>query len=111
LITDLIAAHEGGEKLTGELVDFCIVLLVGGNETTTNLLGNAILCFHEYPQAFDRLKSEPALPPLAIEEVLRYSPRFKPCSGLRQQKRSLAIEPFRLDDRLARRRQSRRDAV
>jgi len=34
LITDLIAAHEGGEKLTAqELVDFCIVLLVGGNET------------------------------------------------------------------------------
>jgi len=73
LISDLIAAHEGGEKLTAqELVDFCIVLLVGGNETTTNLLGNAILCFDEYPQSFERLKQEPTLLPLAIEEVLRY---------------------------------------
>lgn len=73
LISDLIAAHEGGEKLTAqELVDFCIVLLVGGNETTTNLLGNAILCFNEYPKAFERLKHEPDLLPLAIEEVLRY---------------------------------------
>ncbi|MBW4471896.1 MAG: cytochrome P450 [Stenomitos rutilans HA7619-LM2] len=73
LISDLIAAHEGGEKLTAqELVDFCIVLLVGGNETTTNLLGNAILCFNEYPQAFEQLKHEPSLLPLAIEEVLRY---------------------------------------
>ena len=73
LISDLIAAHEAGETLTAqELVDFCIVLLVGGNETTTNLLGNAILCFHEYPEAFERLKREPKLLPLAIEEVLRY---------------------------------------
>lgn len=73
LISDLIAAHEGGEKLTAqELVDFCIVLLVGGNETTTNLLGNAILCFDEYPQAFERLKHKPTLLPLTIEEVLRY---------------------------------------
>ncbi|MBI4784051.1 MAG: cytochrome P450 [Oscillatoriophycideae cyanobacterium NC_groundwater_1537_Pr4_S-0.65um_50_18] len=73
LISDLIAAHEAGETLTAqELVDFCIVLLVGGNETTTNLLGNAILCFHEYPDAFERLKREPELLPLAIEEVLRY---------------------------------------
>ncbi|NJR52715.1 MAG: cytochrome P450 [Leptolyngbyaceae cyanobacterium CSU_1_3] len=73
LISDLIAAHEGGEKLTAqELVDFCIVLLVGGNETTTNLLGNAILCFNEYPKVFEQLKNEPSLLPLAIEEVLRY---------------------------------------
>ncbi|NJK51757.1 MAG: cytochrome P450 [Leptolyngbyaceae cyanobacterium SU_3_3] len=73
LISDLIAAHEGDAMLTAqELVDFCIVLLVGGNETTTNLLGNAILCFNEHPKAFDRLKCEPTLLPLAIEEVLRY---------------------------------------
>jgi cytochrome P450 len=73
LISDLIAAHEAGETLTAqELVDFCIVLLVAGNETTTNLLGNAILCFNQYPEAFERLKREPGLLPLAIEEVLRY---------------------------------------
>ena len=73
LISDLIAAHEAGETLTAqELVDFCMVLLVAGNETTTHLLGNAILCFNEYPEAFERLKQEPQLLPLAIEEVLRY---------------------------------------
>jgi cytochrome P450 len=73
LISDLIAAHEAGETLTAqELVDFCIVLLVGGNETTTNLMGNAILCFHEHPEAFEWIKRKPELLPLAIEEVLRY---------------------------------------
>jgi len=73
LISNLIAAHEAGETLTAqELVDFCMVLLIAGNETTTNLLGNAILCFNEYPEAFERLKREPQLLPLVIEEVLRY---------------------------------------
>ncbi|MBE9051376.1 cytochrome P450 [Nostocales cyanobacterium LEGE 11386] len=73
LISNLIAAHEAGETLTApELIAFCIVLLVAGNETTTNLLGNAILCFNEYPEAFARLKRSPQLLPLAIEEVLRY---------------------------------------
>ncbi|WP_414529729.1 cytochrome P450 [Nodularia chucula] len=73
LISDLIAAHEAGETLTAqELVDFCILMLVAGNETTTNLLGNTLLCFKEYPEAFKRLKREPELLPLAIEEVLRY---------------------------------------
>jgi cytochrome P450 len=73
LISDLIAVQEAGETLSArELVDFCIVLLVAGNETTTSLLGNSILCFEEYPEALARLKHEPALLPLAIEEVLRY---------------------------------------
>ncbi|KAB8314056.1 cytochrome P450 [Tolypothrix campylonemoides VB511288] len=73
LVSDLIAAHEQGEKLTAqELVDFCMLLLVAGNETTTTLLANAIVCFHEYPEAYERLKNEPTLLPVAIEEVLRY---------------------------------------
>ncbi len=78
LISDLIAAHEAGETLTAqELVDFCMLLLFAGNETTTHLLGNAILCFNEYPEAFERLKQEPQLLPMAIEEVLRYRPSIQ----------------------------------
>ncbi|HEY9736670.1 MAG TPA: cytochrome P450, partial [Trichocoleus sp.] len=75
LISDLIAVHESGETLTAkELVDFCMVLLLAGNETTTNLLGNAVYCFSENPETWERLKQQPALLPLAIEEVLRYRP-------------------------------------
>ena len=73
LITDLIAAYEGGEKLTGqELVDFCIILLVAGNETTTNLITNSIWCLHEHPDDYQRLRNDLSLLPMAIEEVLRY---------------------------------------
>jgi cytochrome P450 len=46
--------------------------LVAGNETTTNLIGNAILCFDEHPEVMEQLRAEPELLPGAIEEVLRY---------------------------------------
>ena len=47
-------------------------MLVAGNETTTNLIGNAVLCFTESPGTAERLVAEPALLPHAIEEVLRF---------------------------------------
>ncbi len=73
LISHLITAEIDGQHLTEiELIGFCVLLLVAGNETTTNLLGNAILCFDEQPDVYDRLRAQPALIPGAIEEVLRY---------------------------------------
>jgi cytochrome P450 len=73
LITALLGAEVDGQKLTEmELLGFCMLLLVAGNETTTNLIGNAILCFDEQPEVYERLRADPALLPGAIEEVLRY---------------------------------------
>ncbi len=73
LITALLNAQIDGQHLNQqELLGFCILLLVAGNETTTNLIGNALLCFDEHPAVMEELRSEPALLPGAIEEVLRY---------------------------------------
>jgi cytochrome P450 len=73
LISGLLAAQIDGEHLTlQELLGFCALLLVAGNETTTNLLGNAILSFTEQPGLWERLRAQPELLPMAIEEVLRY---------------------------------------
>jgi cytochrome P450 len=73
LISGLLAAEIDGQKLSViELLGFCALLLVAGNETTTNLIGNAVLCFTEAPGTAERLIAEPALLPQAIEEVLRY---------------------------------------
>ena len=73
LISSLLAAQIDGEHLNEiELIGFCTLLLVAGNETTTNLIGNAILCFDEQPEVMERLRAEPDLLPGAIEEVLRY---------------------------------------
>ncbi len=73
LISNLITAQVDGEHLSlQEIVGFCILLLVAGNETTTNLIGNAILCFEQHPEAWEELRSDASLVPSAVEEVLRY---------------------------------------
>lgn len=73
LISALLAAQIEGEHLSiTELLGFCILLLVAGNITTTNLIGNMVLCLDEHPETFEDLKAEPTLAASAIEEVLRY---------------------------------------
>ncbi|AOT04362.1 cytochrome P450 [Arthrobacter sp. U41] len=73
LISNLLSAEIDGQKLSvAELLGFCALLLVAGNETTTNLIGNAVLCFTEVPGTIERIVNEPALLPPAIEEVLRF---------------------------------------
>lgn len=64
---------EGEEPLSvPELVSFCFLLLIAGNETTTNLLGNALLVLFERPDLEARLRADPSLVPAFVEEVLRY---------------------------------------
>ncbi len=73
LISSLLSAQVDGEYLNEkELMGFFILLLVAGNVTTTNLIGNAFLCFDEYPDALQQLYADPSLIPSALEEVLRY---------------------------------------
>lgn len=73
LISHLLEAEIDGQRLSDlELLGFCVLLLVAGNETTTNLIGNSILCFDQFPDELERLRNNPALVPNAIEEVLRY---------------------------------------
>ena len=73
LISSLLSAEIGGQRLTvPELLGFCSLLLVAGNETTANLIGNAVLCLAESPGTLGRLLEEPGLLPQALEEVLRF---------------------------------------
>jgi cytochrome P450 len=52
----------------------CVLLLVAGHETTTTLIGNALWCFEEYPDARAEVMARPDTLPAAIEEVLRFRP-------------------------------------
>jgi cytochrome P450 len=73
LLTRLVEAEVDGERLSPEeLLGFVQLLLVGGQETTANLINNAVLCFIEHPDQLARLRAAPELLPSAIEEVLRY---------------------------------------
>lgn len=75
LITSLTQAKVDDEQLSEkEIINFCILLLLAGQETTKNLIANSILCFTDHPDAMEQLIREPALMPSAIEEVLRYLP-------------------------------------
>lgn len=73
LISRLLEAQIDGEALSHmDILGFCILLLVAGNETTTNLLSNAIYTFHNYPDVWHQLKANPELTDQAVEETLRY---------------------------------------
>ena len=73
LISVLVANSGDQEALTPiELVAFCILLLVAGNETTTNLIANAVLALSVNPDVRGELAHHPDLVSAAVEETLRY---------------------------------------
>ena len=74
LMSNLLTAEVDGERLSMEhIISFCVLLLIAGHVTTTNLLGHAIRCFDEHPLVMEQLRRQPELMPGAIEEVLRYA--------------------------------------
>ncbi|WP_027578120.1 cytochrome P450 [Bradyrhizobium sp. Ai1a-2] len=73
LISSLIDAEEDGEQLDeAEIIDVCNALLIAGNVTTTDLIGNAVLALLQHPSELSKLLAEPNLVRNAVEEVLRY---------------------------------------
>jgi cytochrome P450 len=74
LLSALVAAELEGSRLDfEELLAMLILLLVAGNETTTNLIGNAALELAARPELAVRLRAEPALLPTTVDEVLRFT--------------------------------------
>ena len=97
LLTRLVEAEVNGDRLTEmEILGFVQLLLVAGQETTTNLINNSILCFIENPDQLARLQSRPDLLPSAIEEVLRYRSPVQWMPALRGTTLSCMVRSFRL---------------
>ena len=73
LVRSLMTAEVNGDRLSEEeVIANCIVTMVGGQETTTNLIGNGVLSLLRNPQELEKLRSDPSLIPSAVEELLRY---------------------------------------
>ena len=73
LISAMIAAEEDGDRLSrDELLGSILLLLVAGNETTRNLIGNGMLALMRNPDQFQLLRDNPSLMDSAITEFLRY---------------------------------------
>ncbi|HZZ52513.1 MAG TPA: cytochrome P450 [Pseudonocardia sp.] len=86
--------HAGAGGLSDdELVWFAVLLLVAGNETTTNLLGPLVRNLAVHPDQYALLRAEPELIPKAIDEQLRYQ---SPIQGLYR----TALEDYEVADGL-----------
>ncbi|GJF08094.1 linalool 8-monooxygenase [Mycolicibacterium cyprinidarum] len=74
LLSVLVAAAVDGVRLSDQdLLHFCLVLLVAGNETTRNLIALGTLALIEHPEQFLLLRDQPELIPTAVEELLRFT--------------------------------------
>ncbi|HUA32414.1 MAG TPA: cytochrome P450 [Candidatus Binataceae bacterium] len=73
LVSALVRAHHEADALSAvDLLNFVSLLLIAGNETTTNLIGNGTLALMRNPDQFALLRKNPEMLPRAIEEMLRY---------------------------------------
>jgi cytochrome P450 len=73
LLSDMVRAESEGETLSlEEIVAQCRLLLVAGNVTTTDLIGNGIKALLDNPDQLQKLRSAPSLIANAVEEVLRF---------------------------------------
>jgi hypothetical protein len=73
LISSLVAVEDAGDRLTqDELLGMLRLLLIAGNETTTNFIGNGMLALLRHPDQLQALRANPGLMDTAVEELLRY---------------------------------------
>jgi cytochrome P450 len=97
VITMLVQAEEAGDRLTNdEMVVMVVAILVGGNNSTAHLIGNAILTLLRQPEALARLREDPSLIRPAIEEVMRFESPVQSTSRVAKEAIEIAgqtIEP------------------
>jgi pimeloyl-[acyl-carrier protein] synthase len=100
LVSSLMNAEIDGERLTEEeVIANSIITMVGGQETTTNLIGNGTLSLLRNPDELEKLRADLSMIPAAVEELLRYeSPS--------QHTARLAPEDIELGGKLIRKRQA-----
>lgn len=78
LLSELVHVETDDGRLTrDDLLMFCRLLLVAGNETTTGLIVNAMRAFSEFPDALQQVREDLDLIPAAVEEALRYYAPFQ----------------------------------
>lgn len=95
LISDMVQAQaNGGSFDDDELRTNLQALLVGGNLTTTDLIGNGVWLFLNHPEQMEALKAEPGLASAAVEEVLRYEAPVQATSRIVSENREVAGCPM-----------------
>ncbi|HLM74983.1 MAG TPA: cytochrome P450, partial [Polyangiaceae bacterium] len=73
ILSSLLSAELEGAKLTPvDVLSFASTLLIAGNETTTALVGNALISLTDHPEQYEAVRADRSLIPGLVEEVLRY---------------------------------------
>jgi pimeloyl-[acyl-carrier protein] synthase len=73
LVLSLVQAEVDGVRLTEEeIIANCILTMIGGQETSTNLIGSGLLTLLRHPDQMRMLREDPSLIPSAVEELLRF---------------------------------------
>jgi hypothetical protein len=73
LLSALLVAELGGDRLgDADILSFCNLMIVAGNETTTKLIANALYWLWRHPGERALVREDPSLVPAWIEETLRY---------------------------------------
>ena len=99
LINALATAEVDGDRFTeDEVVANIIVTMVGGQETTTNLIGNGLLTLLRHPGELSRLREDPSLLATAVEELLRYESPSQHTARLARADVELGGRPIRERD-------------
>ncbi len=97
LVTDMVQLKAGGEaSIEDDEVRLNLqALLVGGNLTTTDLIGNGIWLLLKHPLQAAALRADPGLAAQAVEEVLRYEAPVQVTSRIVERDRTVAGCPMR----------------
>ncbi len=100
LVGSLVRAEVDGVRLTEEeIIANTILTMIGGQETSTNLISSGLLTLLRHPEQMRILLDDPSLIPSAVEELLRYESPI-------QHTARVAQEDFSLGGKLIRRGQS-----
>jgi cytochrome P450 len=95
LVSTLARAEIDGDRLSDpEILMFCVTLLVGGNETTRNLISGGAFALIQHPEQKRALLADPGLVPNAVEEMLRWWPPIQSVTRHAVRATSLCSKPI-----------------
>ena len=98
LLTALVEARDGGDRLSeDELVTMVFTLVMAGHETTAHLIGNGVITLVQHPDQLALLRADPSLWPGAVHEIMRW------CSPVQFTRLRYAVEDVELAGVLIRR--------
>ena len=95
LLSAMIDAEEDGERMTdAEIVTMAGLLLLAGNLTTTDLIGNGVFALLSNPAELEKLRANPSLIKNAVEEMIRFDPPVTQSGRITTEERSIAGCPM-----------------